>query len=488
MLYLALPPHYDQFTLSYMGWRVLEGAPLYRDLIAADWPGTIWMHAASTALFGHALWSWHAVDFALMGMAAWFLSKILREAEAGPAWRIALLLYPPFYVTSMIPGQHDMVATHFLCGVVWFHARAYATERYTYQIVTGIFLALAVLCKPTLAIVGVLLAVQPIILGLPLRRVLTYTAAAAVACLLVCALAVVILVSLGSPLHDVIECTITANMTTQFSWMKSWSHLSNIALMVHFRWWVTLTAGAAVGGYWTLKRNRAIGTTGLMCLWLAGICSYLIQRKAFVYHMSPCFPALLGLLAVALGRVYTDRVIQAYGRWTLLIQAACVALVVVGVAKKVHSQFAGLPGAVLSGKYDQYLSRFSENSLTVAQAAELARRIERSVPPGETVYVLGDNDSLSFLSARPQPVALFYIDLLLKTRPPIPFADRWLDRWERELRQRTPVWCLIHGNIEQTWLKQDERAPRWLRMLLAEKYRRVGPFGTGEIYTLYQRR
>jgi hypothetical protein len=117
--YLTLPPSPDQFEFAYMGWRMLEGDAPYRDFIDMNFPGGMWLQALSTGIFGHHLWSWHALDFLLVLASAWPLSRLVEQAGGRTARSILLVLYPMLYASlpQWVAGQADTSGSS--CSVAW---------------------------------------------------------------------------------------------------------------------------------------------------------------------------------------------------------------------------------------------------------------------------------------------------------------------------------------------------------------------------------
>src|SRR5204862_2783909 len=128
------------------------------------------------------LWSWHCLDLLLLAMASWFLFGLVERAAGRDAAKLCVLLLPLVYasLSGWIPGQHDTSATQFLIGSVWFHWRAYETGRKRWQIGTGLFLAAAMLNKPTVGLLGLLFPLQALWCKESLRSTVRHTAVAGV--------------------------------------------------------------------------------------------------------------------------------------------------------------------------------------------------------------------------------------------------------------------------------------------------------------------
>ena len=489
--YLTLPPSPDQFELDYMGWQMLEGAVPYRDFIDMNWPGVIWNHALSTALFGNHLWSWRALDFIAVALSAFFLQDLLKRTAGKTAAALSLVLYPLFYTSlpQWFSGQPDMTAGQLLLVALWFHVRAYETRVCRWQIGTGILIAAAMLNKPTVGVLGLLLPVQALLLRVPLRRVVLQTAVAAstaMGCLL---LALLALLAQGATVREVIEALYTYNAWTQFLEAASPGELARQWLAVHVAWWHYLSILAVVGGGLLLWRSpRRIAATALPILWLGGLLSFLAQHRGFAYHLGPCFIPIIGLAAAALGLCWDAGRARGPRSWATALAVFLLLVVGAGGVRKLYDNYGSLPVAFLQGDYSLHLAKFTEgDGLTVADAVTLTEQIERAVPAGETVLVFGTASSMNFLSRRPQPTRFFYAPVLINAHPPLPMADRWIDLFESDLQRARSRWCLISTTVRKSWLEGGSRGAQALRDFLAAHYRRIGFIGSEEGLEIYER-
>ncbi|MGB8296006.1 MAG: glycosyltransferase family 39 protein [Polyangia bacterium] len=485
-LYLTRPANPDQLAFDYMAWRQLAGEAPYHGFINSDWPGVIWLHALSISIFGLNLWSWRALDFLLANMAAMFIAGVLRRSVGGRAAVYYVLLYPFLYVglSYWIPGNHDMAATHFACAALWFHQSVLLDNRRRFQWGAGIFLALAILCKPTFAILGPLLLIQAAAVGIPFGKVIAHGLNAAVATAIVLLLALGALLAQGVAFQEIWDCTILANdRTIQLEILGQHEPtirgLLAYALMVHLQWWTALTVGGVVGSCVIARANLRTGSP-LLVLWGAGLVSFLLQGRGCDYQLAPLFPPLVGLLASALANL--NLCFVKYGdKWKTLARACLFALVLVSGATKLH----GLYKPLFQGGYREFLAKQQDGNVSMAESMNLAKEIQSRTSASDTVFVLGHTSSLHMLSRRVHPVILFYYQILFKL-PYLPMGGRWLERWALQLNERRPKLCIIQTDFEQRWLPGSDPAAGVLRQFLSAHYTRTGPFGASRAYTLYE--
>lgn len=490
-IYLTLPPSPDQFELDYMGWQMLEGAVPYRDFIDMNWPGVLWLHALSTFLFGNHLWSWRALDFIVLALSAVLLQDLLTRAAGKTAAAISWLLYPLFYISlgQWFSGQPDMTAGQLLLGALWCHVRGYETPSWRWQLGTGLFLAAAMLNKPTVGVLGPLLMAQAVLAGMPARRVVVHTAVAAAAAVGGLILALIALLGQGATLGEVTDAIYTYNVWTQFVDAASFAGLAQTGISLHVFSWHYLSVLAVLGALWLVWSGRSrVAATALAVLWLAGVLSFLVQQRGFGYHLAACFISIVGLASVAIGACLDAGKERARPAWPAAIGGLLLLTVIAGGVKKLHGGYPLLPAALLQRNPALHLAQYKEgDGLTVADAVALTGRIERAVPAGEAVFVLGTASSMNFLSRRPHATRFFYAPTLINARAPLPMAQRWVALFESDLLRTRPRWCLISTWARRQWLEGDSRGARFLRDYLAAHYRRIGFIGAEDGLEIYER-
>lgn len=491
-LYLTLPPCPDQFELGYMGWRILNGDVPYRDFVDMNWPGMLWLHTLSSALFGNHLWSWHLLDFLLLAVSGGFLADMVRRTAGPKAAFVALLLYPAYYVgqDSWIAGQSDMAAVKFLLGALWFHVRGYETRNWRWQAGTGVFLALAVLCKPTAGVLGVFLVAQALILReAPLKILLHATVAAGCSLVLIAGIFMLLLAQ-GVPMLRLWESLYSYNAVAQFFETTPVSDMVRQFFKVHCRWWHVFTVGGILGAGWgMLRKNRSVASTSLAALWITGILSFMLQRKGMTYHLSFCLPAAIGLTATAIGVCWNGRADEkeAGVRGRPWLAPMFTLIVLVATAIKLGGNYCALPAALFRGEWDRHWSRFDGGDyLTMAESIALARKLDAELLPGEPLFVVGHNSSMNYLTRRRQPTKFYYSGVLINLKPPLPMADPWSAEWEADLRQITTKKCLVARHVQPLLVESELRPARALRSFL-EGYRRTATVGD-QAMDIYERR
>ncbi len=489
-LYLTLPPSPDQFQHAYMGWRLLEGDAPYRDFIDMNWPGVMALHALAAWIFGINLWSWRAFDFALFAASALFLGDLIRLAAGRDAGKLSLVLSPLIYAGTpyWVAGQHDMSAAQFLVAVLWFHVRGYERRAWWYQIGTGLCIGAAMLSKPTVGVIGLLLPLQALWIRIPVPRIIAHTSvagAAAVAALLA-ALGAVLL--RGASLNDVIEAIYMYNAATQYVGDQSIAELMLRLLQFHYQGIPAVTFGSIPAIYWIFDRtNRSMAATSLFLLWLTGVLSYFAQWRGLPYHLAPCLIALSGGLAISTALVAAGRINAGHTAWKQSTVAGMVAVSLLWTGLKLAGSYRSLAPAFLEGDSKPHLERFSAgDDVNFAEVVAFVRRLD-ALPASECVLLVGDTSSINYLSKRRMPTRFYYYHVLRHLDPPTPMEDRWAGLWDADLRVADCRYALISRSVGTHWLREPGSVAASLRQFLG-RYRESGTIGHDGGIVVYERK
>lgn len=493
-LYLTLPPSPDQFNHAYMGWRLLQGDVPYRDFIDSNWPGVMGLHAMAVGIFGVNLWSWRAFDMLLFAGTALFLADLARQAAGRNAGRLTLLVLPLLYVISgrLMAGQHDMSATQFMVAALWFHVRAYQRRQVWWQLGAGVFIAAAMLNKPTTGVIWLLFPLHALLLRVPVRTVLAHTVLAGlgVAAALFAAIAGVLWA--GTSLTELVEATLTFNRQTQFLDAPVYKQQRTLDVLwvvtyLNLRGWWPLALGSLPLVAWLLRAgNRSLASTALPVLWLSGALSCLVQSRGFAYHLSPCMLALCAAMPLSMALVAGQRLQFARAPWANKAAIILFPLASIGLLNNLAFWYWPVAQAVSAGHYEQHLARFPANDgLDMAQSVAFARRLE-ALPPADCVMSIGTMSSTNFLARRHQGTRFYYFPVLVLAAPPVPMADKWAGLWEADLQAaRCPV-ILIAAWVGNGWLSSPDRRAVALRQHL-QAYHRTGTLGPSEGMAIYER-
>lgn len=492
LLYLTLPPSPDQFHHAYMGWRLLQGDAPYRDFYDQNWPGVMALHALASWLFGVNLWSWRALDFLLFTLSAMALADIVRISAGRDAWRFSLILLPLTYVSAsyLIAGQHDMSAAQLLSVALWFHVRGYSRQAARWQIGTGAFLAAAMLNKPTVGGLLILLPLHAAWFGVPARSVVLHSVVAATCMLAALLGSLGIVLGLGATLQNVLDCVYTLNMAVRSEYSRSlWERSASNIVHIRSAWLMPMTLASLPAAYWLVcKNNRSLAGTSLWVLFLAGLISYVFQGRGLNYHLATC------LLSLAVGQALSIELV-ASGRlqfrdlpWARWLRVGFIAFSIGVLGAKMIVAFYSLPLALAQWNYDRHLSRFptGDNDVTVVDVRAFVERLGK-LDSSDCLLAVGEDSSINYLAQRKQPTRFYYSPVIEWARPPLPFAARWLDEWNKDLTNAHCHYVIISKRVHNGWSLGQGRAAESLRMLLA-RYHTIGTLGKSEGATVYEKR
>lgn len=486
-LYLALPPSPDQFNHAYMGWRLAEGDVPYRDFVDMNWPGVMSLHALAVWLFGVNLWSWRALDYVLFGASALLLADLLRLACGRGAARLGLILLPPIYAGAALSGQHDMSAAQFLLAALWFHVRGYRSGSWWWQLGSGLFIAAAMLNKPTVGAIGLLLPLHALWMRQLPASVLAHTLAAGLAAVASLALAFSLVIARGASPGEIVDAVYAYNLATQYVDGRPLASVIERAVRVHATWWTVLVVASVPALFWMFRRgNASLAATALPVLWAAGIVSYLVQAQGFAYHLAPCLLALAGMATLSIALVADGRIAIPGERWRRPLAVGFVLVALVGIGYKVASFYSWLPGHALAGDDAGRFSRFKVGDhLSVADALAFARRLD-APPHSDCVLVVGSGSAVNYLARRRQPTRFYYFPVLERTPASAPFAQRWLALWERDLGSAKCRYTLVpHGDVSSGFRGQPGVVAALREFLLG--YRVAGTLGAEGAMVVYER-
>lgn len=454
-LYLTVPASPDQFELDYAGWLVLSGAAPYVDFIMDDWPGSFWLHALSTFLFGNETYSWRVIDYFLMVVCVAFLADLLRRTWGREAARWALFLYPMLYVSlgCWFAGQRDFVAAHLMFICLWADHIAWSQQRVGWQIVAGVAIGLATLVKPIGCVIGLVFVALTLFARhrqacAALRHILT----SATSAFGTIAIGVAILLMQGSSIPAIWQATFLQLIPPYRHDGVDGLHLLATACKAYFiSWhWIAIGALLTVAFFFRRPRTGSRARPDLEAKLLfplmfgCGIVSFVVQGRGFAYHLSICYAATVVLLCIGLGRLstYTNVVATRFHR---VVAILLIAIAIAGTGKKLATSYSSVFTWICgSTTWQEHLSHFpGGQGLSFQQVATLASQIRKSVPPDETVLVWPTASSINFLAQRRQPTRFIYYPTLVELDPSLPLAKQWAKWFAEDLEHAAPRICVV---------------------------------------------
>jgi hypothetical protein len=297
----------------------------------------------------------------------------------------------------------------------------------------------------------------------------------------------------GASTSDIVDAVYTYNVVTQH-----WDRPSALALLTRVIAppglgnslpWLAATMVSLLAVPWLIRLcNRSAATTALPLLWLTGLLSYGIQARGLIYHLAPCFLAIAGLQAILLALVESGRVRVIGLTWKSGLTGGLAMIIALAVGYRMAAVYYSLPLALLTSDYSRHLARFpANNQITVADAIAFASRVQLA-PRSDCLLVVGDVSALNFLTGVPQPTRFYYMQVLIKTRPPLPMASRWAELWDEDLAGADCHFALIPGRSDGAdWVSGSSRVATALRRFLAD-YEASGTLGQNAGLIVYERK
>lgn len=446
LLYLKIEPSPDQAQFDYMAWMATQGQTYYAGSFDMNWPGAILLHEAAIRLFGPVPWAWHMADFALMQMAAIAAALFLWRAGFRMAPWIALLLYPPVYVTAggWMAGQRDILGMGILimaCAVMLASARREGAALF----LAGALVACAVLIRPTyLSVLAGLLILEALPRGWvaqPRRQPLWMRGAALLAGFgLVIGLALLWAVGVGN-LDDWYQQSVL--FTSQVYYDKPPMDPIHTLVTLFTRWWHWMTLCGVIGLALWLMRDRGLRYPLMLVLGLAVaiLLSFFAQNKGFGYHIAGFLPLLVMLTAVALDQLDERRRLSRFAGQRRLLAvglAALTGLVVLGAGVKLSRNLpmiADFPEnglAPVAGGYD----------LPAEDQARIVDIIRNETDPGDRMVQYGTSYHVPYLAQR-LPAHRFITPAIEMMTPEFPLYEAWMTEIGQGLEQWRPKFVLI---------------------------------------------
>jgi hypothetical protein len=491
LLYVRVPPSPDHSVYDYIGWVVTRSGTLYVDTAEQNWPGKMFLHAASTLLFGNHLWSWRLFDYGLLllgcGVLFGFARRSWGELEA---W-LVVPLYQAMYVTSgeWVAGQRDTVAAPLLVAAVWALLRRTAGGGRGAAVGYGALLAAAVLIRPTFALLAPLLGLWDLAwarrAGRSVATVLADHAAAGAGFAGVLA-SVALLGWPSGALAAWYDASIRFNLEVYGP--DALSTAATAARLLGYvagswHWYVALAAAGSALAAW---RGRGREVSALLAILLCVFASAVLQRKGFPYHLGAWLAPLALLMAPVLGVALRD---LAAGR-RRLVAGLVVLLVVAGLSKKVAGGL-GLELGNLLGRVSQHelLAAYpaGEPGLSVAQAVEIADYVRDTTREGDAVLTWGRPILVNHLAERPLGMRFTSFALVTLPQPSFSLYDAWSAQLRESLEEHPPELILLVRKPDGSgyrYLDPSEGSMGPLVEQALSRYRLERSFGPVDCYRL----
>jgi hypothetical protein len=284
------PLTWDAQVLHYINFLIDHGFRPYRDITDMNMPGAYVIDSWQMHLMGRGDLAWRLYDFTLVGILTASLIVIALPYD----WIAGLFAGVTFAVVHGMDGPNNLAQRDEIMAVLIVFGYAFLFEalrrrRWPLMIPFGFLLAMACAVKPTVVPLAVVLLV---LAGASLKRrgepiaapMLGGVAGAAIAAAIV----------FGYLIHYQATAAfldITRTLTPYYMGLANPSLVSLLPTMVQRG--VALMVPLALAVAW-FNREWIAWERWLLLLGFAfGVCTYLVQRKGFVYHRYTLTPFLL---------------------------------------------------------------------------------------------------------------------------------------------------------------------------------------------------
>jgi hypothetical protein len=492
LLYTHLPANPDQQIFDYIGWIAHRGGRLYLDATEQNFPGKMWIHQLSTALFGNHVWSYRLFDYLLLLASVPFLVLPLR-AELG-TWRALLIVpfYQAMYVTagSWMAGQRDIVAAPMLlAAALAYRVRARGAGRgWLWLFALGVVYAM--LIRPTYLLFAPMLVLADALTararGRSVRSVLADGAVAAGCCVGLLAVVVVGAWRSGT-LAAWYEGSIQFNVEI---YARSQTYrqitLQFLELIKSWHWYLAFGALGA-GLWWRRGRDRFLFAI-VVALAATAVLSAYVQRKGFGYHLAGLMPvlALFDVYFVwwCVGRALERRQLQA----TALAGVVC-AVAVLGLGKKVLGDLGPQLRWLVGGSSWHAMLVGHGGQTTYADIFDAAEYIRRTVAPEKEVLAWSRYVHVNFLAERRSPVRFITVGMMTSARAPFRSAPAWTAELAAAFASHPPEIIVLpertRADEEGLWTDANPSGPsRVFWQQLQTRYRHEIGFGGLDLFRL----
>lgn len=473
-IHVLTPPSPDSAIFDYMGWRVLAGDRLYVDVIEQNWPGAVWVHMLSTALFGNTWWSFRLLDAVLMLLASLALFKL--GHRSGLRWTgwIAAALYPMMYMTTSpwLTGQRDALVAHLLVMGMALYLAARGRWGGPAMVVFGLLCALSVMIRPTYLLFPALVVLLELAVHLfgarPIGPLLRGASVAALAFAVPLALVAAHGWQTGG-LAGWWEAAIRYNLSVYSGSAGLSTYTDELVLMARSWHWY-LVFGAAGSLLWWRTGERWAWWLA-MAFAVTCVVSFVVQGKGFGYHLAGWLP-LLALFTGHLLAWAADTLQERRHRLLMVVAALLIGVALAGTARKLRalvSQVQVLAGMQTWAAHMER-SEFHFQGMNMGDLLRVVDHVRANTRPDETVLVWNRGVWINFLSERGMPIPFATVGALAEFNDPSTgLARRWLDTLHRILACSPPIYVVVgarrgwdHGDgvtaVPQQPMAESDRA------------------------------
>jgi len=449
---LSLPLERDEGEYAYVAWRMLEGDVPYRDAFDQKPPGVFAVYAGAVLLAGRSVEAIHGALLLWSAATAWLLYGLVRRLAGGLAGAFAVLLFAVLGVDPSLgatAANTELFLLLPMVGSTLALVRALEEDRALWWVLCGALVAAACWFKQVGASHALFAGCVACIAPSGRRR----RPAAALGRLgllalggVVVALPVFAVFAAAGALAPFLDAVFLHNV--EYAQQRS---LSQAIDNLH---WNLLRQGPGLGGIWLLVGLGLLRPSwagrrawGILAGWLAfsalGVAVGLQFRPHYFVQAVPAVAALAALPLAAVLR-------RALERGTGAGVAAAVALCLAVVGPPVWAQ-----RSVYLAESPEAAARAIYGWNPFPESIEIARYIEHTSEPDESVFVLGSEPQILFYAGRRSATRYIFVYPLTG---PFPDAEERQRQAMAEVEAAQPRY-VVWVNVPTSLLVEPETDP-----------------------------
>ncbi len=443
---LLLPLGFDNDLYEAMGWTLYayHGLP-YLASWDHNFPGIVFIHWASIALFGASDFGFRLFDYLVHIAMAGFFYRVLRNWLSPRASIIGVILFVLYYASGQwgLAGQRDTYAAFFLLGAVFMFLKVRGNARHTglYALVVGVLCGATFLMRPTYVFFAIAFLI--LLLGLPdkLRTISLFLAG----CVLPIVAFLLPYVFVPGGLLQVYDTIIRFNLDV-------YSEVSvPINVWSHGR--VPIYIFAAVGvflAFWQKQADkRQTDLTMFLLLAASALLSPILMGKYFTYHFEPFMLLAIGFAALGLNSAVEFIHIPFVRRGLIILSLAL--FVYAYYPRHLFAYYFeawGKSASPLEATYERVLS---DSLYGLAAEREVVQYVDRVSLPEDPIETVSIFPGLRWRLHRPPATCFTSVVPLSAYAGTVPaYSAAWRREFLQSLEEKSPR-IVIVSRSTQWW-------------------------------------
>ena len=438
---LLLPLGFDNDLYESMGWALYayHGLP-YLGSWDHNFPGIVFVHWASIALFGASDFGFRLFDYLVHVAMAGFYYRVLRNWLSPKTSMIAILIFVLYYASGQwgLAGQRDTYAAFLLLGALWAFVKLHSNAKNVglLTMTMGILCGATFLMRPTYIFFAIAFLILLWKLPKRLRTICFYLAG--------CALPIVAFllpyVFIKDGLLQVYDTIIRFNLDVY----------SEVTVPINL--WSRGRApifGFALAGIVLTIRQRRRDRTMFLLLGASALLSPIMMGKYFTYHFEPFMLLIIPFAGVGL-QCLTDYIPMNVVRNATIVLALAIFAYLYYPYHLIRYYFEARSNSPspLEATYERVLP---DSLYGIAAQQDVVQYVDRVSPAQEPIETISIFPGLRWRLHR-QPATRFtsIVPLSAYTRNVPPYGAAWRREFLQALTQ-TPPHFIVVSRSTQWW-------------------------------------